>query len=138
MEGHPPQLSSQRDLERPPEWDHHEHQEGGDGGQHRSGQIETQLHLAGCHLLLEEQFQAVGQGLENTPRTGPVRSHAVLHVGHNLALEPYQQDGHHQQESEDHHHPGDYQEKIDPVHQDPSPISRLPPRPAIPGWLNGT
>jgi hypothetical protein len=66
---------------------------GGDHGQEGGGHVQTHLGLAGNDRLLEEELQAVGDGLKHPERAGPHRSEAVLEVRHHLALRPHVDDG---------------------------------------------
>ncbi len=67
-------------------------------------------HLRPCRLeiLLEEELDAIGEGLQNAERAGGVGSHAVLEVTDHLALEPDHQhrgnkhEGEHDHDLEDH------------------------------------
>ena len=79
--------------------DDREREERGDQRQVRR-QLEHQpVGAVGDQVLLEEELDAVGQGLQHAERPGPVRADAVLHVADDLALEP------------DHQHRGDQQER---------------------------
>ena len=57
----------------------------------------------GDRLLLEEELDAVGQGLQHAVGTGAVRADAVLHVGDDLAHAPDVEHHRHEQEHEREH-----------------------------------
>ena len=76
----------------------------------RIDQVRRQLEdepvaLFGDQVLLEEQLDPVGQGLEEAEGARPVGADAALHVGDDLALEPDHQDHRHHQRGEGDHRP---------------------------------
>ena len=66
-------------------------------------QEQPDLGLGRAHLLLEEELEPVGDGLQHPERPGPVGANPVLHVGEDLALAPDEEDDddHHQDEDGD-------------------------------------
>ena len=58
----------------------------------------------GEQVLLEEELDPVGQGLEQPPGPGPVGPDPALHVRDDLALEPDHEHDRHQQDAEGHQH----------------------------------
>src|SRR5690606_4606183 len=77
-----------------------EDREGGDDRQERCEREDEAPRPARDQVLLEDQLQAGGQGLEHAEGPGPVRADAVLHVGDHLALEPHHEDHRDQQDEE--------------------------------------
>ncbi len=67
---------------------HREHHEGGYQRQVGRQAVHERIGADRRQVLLEEQLDAVGQGLQDPERAGPVGADAVLHVGDELALEP--------------------------------------------------
>ena len=93
-------------VEVPADGDDGEQQEGRDERQERRQHEHAALGPVRDEVLLEEELDAVGQGLEHAEGAGQVGSDTVLHVRHELALEPDHQHGGQQQQHEDDDHLG--------------------------------
>jgi hypothetical protein len=85
------------------ERDHREREERGDHRHHRREREGPSIGGRGTEVLLEEELDAVGQGLEEAEWAPPIRPDTRLHVGDNPALEPDHQQRRHEQDREDDH-----------------------------------
>ena len=82
------------------------HAEDDERGHHREQRREAKHERIGAfgdQVFLEEELDAVGEGLEDAPGPGDVRPHPVLHVGDELALEPDHEHDRHEQQHERQH-----------------------------------
>ncbi len=70
----------------------------------KGGQVEEQLvSILDVDKLLHQQLDKVGDGLEDPVRSHPVRSHAVLHEGADLAFGVDQEQPYDRIEQEENH-----------------------------------
>ena len=79
-----------------------EGEERGDDGDVRGEDEHPAVGSLGEEVLLEEELDAVGQGLGDPERAGPVGTDAALHVRDHLALEPDHEHDRYEQRAEDH------------------------------------
>ena len=107
---------------------HGEHEEGRDQRQVGRQLVDERIRLDRGQILLEEQLDAIGEGLEDTEGTGPVGADPVLHVGDELALEPHHQHhADHQRGEGDHDLEQHDQDLARPMSPDRSGSIRPPP-----------
>ena len=90
-----------RDPDGVPEGNHRQGQEGGDDGKGRRDDEDHPVRPVRDDVLLEEELDAVRDGLKEPEGAHALRSDPVLHVADHLPLHPYDEGNAEQHESED-------------------------------------
>jgi len=91
------------DLQIRSKGNHREGHKGGNHGDHRRQEVNGSVHVVRDDILLEQELEAVGHRLQETPGAHPVRSQAILDEPRNAPLGQ----GHSHNRNEDggkHHH----------------------------------
>jgi hypothetical protein len=103
-------------AEGEPERQHREGQEGRDHHDHRGDDVEDLVGAGRPHVLLEEQLDAVGQGLEDPEGPDPVGADPGLHEGDHPPLQP---DGEQHRQHQSGEHPDDLDDQDEQVPDSP-------------------